>query len=134
MPAAAKALFAQSIALGWDAKHGGFFYTLDWHDRPTMLHKLWWPMAEGSGAASFLAEHAPSDFHEEWYRRIWSGISRHHLDTQSGGWFEELTEKMVPSHSLFAGKGDIYHAVQACLIPLYPATGSLTRVVGETVD
>jgi hypothetical protein len=38
---------------------------------------------------------------------------------------------MRPAHTLFAGKGDIYHALQACLIPLYPATGSLTRGILE---
>lgn len=129
MKGAAVELFRKSVELGWDAKHGGFFYTLYWDDKPAMRHKLWWPMAEGAAAASFLTEHAPSDFHEEWYRRIWSGIARHHLDAENGGWFEELTEDLQPAQTLFAGKGDIYHAVQACLIPLYPAAGSLTRVV-----
>lgn len=131
MVEAAKALFAQSIALGWDKTRGGFFYALDWNDNPTMRQKLWWPMAEGVGAASFLTELAPDAFHEEWYRRIWSTIAAHHLDHQHGGWFEELTEDMKPAHNLFAGKGDIYHALQACLIPLYPSTGSLTRVISE---
>ena len=30
-----------------------------------------------------------------------------------------------------SGKADIYHALQACLIPLFPATGSLTKVIPE---
>lgn len=38
---------------------------------------------------------------------------------------------MTPVHTLFPGKGDIYHALQACLIPLFPATGSLTKVIVE---
>ena len=37
----------------------------------------------------------------------------------------------MPSHSLFPGKGDIYHALQACLIPLFPATGSITKGIIE---
>lgn len=127
MPEAAEALFAQSIALGWDGAHGGFFYNLDWSDRPDMRTKLWWPMAEGIGAAAFLCEHRPSPFHEHWYQTIWDTIARHFLDREQGGWHEELSETMVPQTTLFAGKGDIYHALQACLIPLYPATGSLTR-------
>jgi sulfoquinovose isomerase len=132
MKPAAQALFAQAASLGWDQQRGGFFYTLDWNDRPAMRHKLWWPMAEGAGAASFLVDHAPSQHHENWYRRIWSGIARNHLDSENGGWFEELSESLTPTRELFAGKGDIYHAVQACLIPLYPSTGSLTRVVQST--
>ena len=53
------------------------------------------------------------------------------FDETHGGWHEQLTEDMQPSYSLFKGKGDIYHALQACLIPLYPATGSITRGVIE---
>ncbi len=132
MPNASRELFRQSVELGWDKERGGFFYTLDWSDRPAMRHKLWWPSCEAIGAASFLLEHAPSAFHEEWYRRVWNVIAEHHLDREHGGWFEQLTEDMQPSFTLFAGKADIYHAVQACLIPLFPATGSLTKVIPET--
>jgi mannose/cellobiose epimerase-like protein (N-acyl-D-glucosamine 2-epimerase family) len=131
MPTASKELFRQSIALGWDGKHGGFFYTLDWNDQPAMRHKLWWPSSEAVGAAAFLQDHAPSAFHEEWYRRVWNAIADHHLDREHGGWIEQLTEDMQPAYTLFAGKADIYHALQACLIPLYPATGSLTKVIPE---
>ncbi|MBM1175538.1 AGE family epimerase/isomerase, partial [Microvirga arabica] len=68
MPDAARQLFRQSIDLGWDRDKGGFFYALDWDDRPRLSLKLWWPCAEAIGAAAFLAEHSPSDFHEQWYR------------------------------------------------------------------
>ena len=131
MPEAAAALFEQSIALGWDKTFGGFFYNLDWSDTPDMRDKLWWPSCEGVGAARFLIAHRPSEFHETWYRRIWDTISRHHLDREHGGWFEQLTEDMQPTHTLFAGKADIYHALQACLIPLYPAEGSVTKGIVE---
>ena len=127
MPDAAEALFAQSIALGWDKDKGGFFYNLDWNDKPDMRDKLWWPASEGVGAAAFLCEHRPSAFHEEWYRHIWDVIASSFIDEQNGGWHEQLTEDLQPSYTLFGGKGDIYHALQACLIPLYPATGSLTK-------
>ncbi|MDQ0561337.1 mannose/cellobiose epimerase-like protein (N-acyl-D-glucosamine 2-epimerase family) [Rhizobium mesoamericanum] len=131
MPDAAKSLFSQSIALGWDDSKGGFFYTLDWQDRPSKRNKLWWPACEGAGAAHFLNEHLPSDYHEEHYRRIWNVIERSFIDHENGGWHEELTEDLVPAHTIFPGKGDIYHALQACLIPLFPATGSLTKVIAE---
>lgn len=131
MPGAAQALFAQSMSLGWDGAKGGFFYTLDWDDVPANRSKLWWPMAEGAGAAAFLVNHAPSDMHEQCYRLIWNTIAGKFIDRDRGGWHEELTEDMAPSHALFLGKGDIYHALQACLIPLYPADGSLTKGIIE---
>ncbi|SIQ52898.1 Mannose or cellobiose epimerase, N-acyl-D-glucosamine 2-epimerase family [Rhizobium sp. RU35A] len=131
MPEAAAALFERSMTLGWDKEKGGFFYTLDWQDRPDKRSKLWWPMSEAAGAAHFLNQHVPGAFHEESYRTIWSTIAAHFLDRQNGGWFEETTEDLIPANTLFPGKGDIYHALQACLIPLFPATGSLTKVVQE---
>lgn len=132
MPVAAKALFVQALSLGWDKENSGFFYTLDWSDKPAKTNKLWWPMCEAVGAAHFLNEHLPSDrFYEDTYRLIWGTIASRFIDHKNGGWHEELTEEMTPVHTLFPGKGDIYHALQACLIPLFPATGSLTKVIVE---
>jgi mannose/cellobiose epimerase-like protein (N-acyl-D-glucosamine 2-epimerase family) len=130
MPAAAKALFVKAMSLGWDKEKGGFFYTLDWADAPAKTNKLWWPMCEAVAAAHFLGEHLPPDsFYEDSYRVIWGTIAHRFIDHTHGGWHEELTEDMTPAHRLFPGKGDIYHALQACLIPLFPATGSLTQVI-----
>jgi mannose/cellobiose epimerase-like protein (N-acyl-D-glucosamine 2-epimerase family) len=131
MPGAAEALFREAVTVGWDEKYGGFFYNLDWNGVPQMRHKLWWPASEGVGAAAFLIAHRPSQFHESWYRRIWDDIAAHHLDRVNGGWHEQLSEDMHPAYTLFAGKADIYHALQACLIPLYPAEGSITRGIIE---
>jgi len=131
MPEASEALFREAVTLGWDQDRGGLFYTLDWNNVPDQRHKLWWPMAEGVGAAAFLLAHRPSDFHETWYRNIWDVIARYHIDNINGAWHEQLTEDMQPAYSLFAGKGDIYHALQACLIPLYPAEGSVTKGIIE---
>ena len=134
MPDAARELFRQSIELGWDKERGGFFYALDWDDKPRLPHKLWWPCAEAIGAAAFLNEHNPGDFHEEWYRTLWSFASRYLIDHRHGGWRPELSEDLRPSTSLFQGKPDLYHALQACLIPLFPATGSLTGVIPQNLS
>jgi sulfoquinovose isomerase len=132
MPLAAQSLFVQSMAVGWDRQQGGFFYTLDWDNVPAKKEKLWWPMCEAAGAAHFLNEHLPADaFYEDSYRRIWSTIANRFIDHKNGGWHEELNENLVPANTIFPGKGDIYHALQACLIPLFPADGSLTKVITE---
>jgi mannose/cellobiose epimerase-like protein (N-acyl-D-glucosamine 2-epimerase family) len=93
--------------------------------------KLWWPHCEGIGAAHFLNAHVPGADAEAAYRRLWGVVSRAFLDRRNGGWQEELAEDMTPAFTLFPGKADVYHALQACLIPLYPATASLTRVIAE---
>ncbi|MFT3973234.1 MAG: hypothetical protein QM699_07240 [Amaricoccus sp.] len=47
------------------------------------------------------------------------------MDRASGGWFTQPRDD--GTDPLFTGKPDLYHALQACLIPLLPATGSITR-------
>jgi sulfoquinovose isomerase len=131
LPEASAKLFRNSVELGWDHQKGGFFYTLEWNNKPALRQKLWWPATEGMGAAAFLAEHNSDPFYEEWYQRICGFCNMHLIDHKRGGWHHELDEDLQPARTLFSGKPDIYHALQACLIPLYPATASLTKVIKE---
>ncbi len=131
MTDAARNLFRQSIELGWDKVHGGFFYTLDWDNKPIMREKMWWTAAEAIGAAAYISAYDPDPYFQIWYRRLWDHVENHVIDHERGGWLSELREDLTPASRLFTGKPDIYHALQACLIPLYPATGSLTHAIIE---
>ncbi len=127
------ALFKNAIDLGWDHEKGGFFYTLDWQNKPMMRQRLWWPATEGIGAAAFLAAHDGSAFHEYWYKQIWDFCDARFIDHVRGGWLMAIGDDMKPVPGVQQGKPDIYHALQACLIPLYPAHGSLTKMIQESV-
>jgi sulfoquinovose isomerase len=131
LPEAAARLFRSAVTRGWDRDKGGFFYTLDFDNKPALTQKLWWPATEAIGAAAFIAAHEPDPFYEEWYRHVWGFTANHFIDPANGGWFPELGEDLKPVDYFFTGKPDIYHALQACLIPLYPATGSLMTAVLE---
>ena len=131
MTGAARELFQQSIELGWDKVHGGFFYTLDWDNMPVLREKLWWPVSEAIGAAAYISAFDSGDYFQAWYRRLWDYAENHVIDHKRGGWLSELREDLTPTSRLFVGKPDIYHALQACLIPLYPTSGSLTKGIIE---
>ncbi|WIY53754.1 AGE family epimerase/isomerase [Devosia sp. YIM 151766] len=131
MTEAARGLFRNAIELGWDKKHGGFFYTLDWDNQPIMREKLWWPVAEAIGAAAFIGAYDKDAYYQHWYRKLWDFAENHIIDHERGGWISELKDDLTPTARLFVGKPDIYHALQACLIPLYPPSGSLTRAIIE---
>src|SRR5690606_34534028 len=68
---AARNLFPQSVGLGWDKVDGGFCYTLDWDSQPIMREKLWWPVSEAIGAASFLSAYERDNYSQAWYRKLW---------------------------------------------------------------
>jgi sulfoquinovose isomerase len=131
LPDAASKLFRSAVTRGWDPEKGGFYYTLDFDNRPLLRHKIWWPATEAIGAAAFLAAHDPDPFYEDWYRRVWGFSANHFIDPANGGWFGELDEDLKPVDFFFTGKPDIYHALQACLIPQFPATGSLMKSIPE---
>jgi len=124
---AARALFLHTCAIGWDRARGGFYYTLTWDDAPDRADRYWWPCCEGIAAAAVLRATGGGQAFEGWYRRIWSFADAHLIDRQGGAWHPEIDDDLRPVNRVFAGKPDLYHAVQACLIPLVPATGSVTR-------
>jgi mannose/cellobiose epimerase-like protein (N-acyl-D-glucosamine 2-epimerase family) len=124
---ASRALFRRAVAEGWDADSGGFYYTLDLNGNPHRRDRYWWPCMEGIGAAAVLNAIDDDAFYEQWYRRIWNWSANYLLDHEHGGWHPQLNDALVPTSGPFFGKPDIYHALQACLIPLLPTTGSVTR-------
>lgn len=126
---AAEKLFRSAVARGWDATNGGFYYTLDFASNPVIAHKIWWPATEAIGAAAFLNALKPDRFYEDWYRKVWDFAALRFIDPANGGWFPELGDDLKPVDRFFTGKPDIYHALQACLIPLFPATGSLMKAI-----
>jgi mannose/cellobiose epimerase-like protein (N-acyl-D-glucosamine 2-epimerase family) len=132
-PDAARGLFARALAEGWDKTRGGLYYTLEWSGAPRVRDRLWWPICEGIGAATFLGALDGGDSIEDWYRRLWDFAARRLIDRRDGGWLPQLDDSLTPIDGYFVGKPDLYHALQACLIPLYPTDGSLTRgILGQT--
>ena len=130
MPEAAAALFCQACGTGWDQTHGGFVYTLDFNSQPDQKQRLWWPACEGAAAAASLhATTGNMDF-ELWYRDIWAVLARDFIDPQ-GGWWPEARSGRGAGTNPFAGKPDIYHALQACLIPLVPPSQGLTHALAD---
>jgi mannose/cellobiose epimerase-like protein (N-acyl-D-glucosamine 2-epimerase family) len=132
LPDAARGLFARALSEGWDQTQGGIYYTLEWSGAPRVRDRLWWPVCEGIGAATFLGALDHGADVEAWYRRLWDFTARHFIDRRDGGWLPQLDDSLKPIDGYFVGKPDLYHALQACLIPLYPTDGSLTRgILGE---
>ena len=131
LPDAARGLFAQALAQGWDPERGGLYYTIEYDGAPRVRDRLWWPICEGIGAAHFLHALDGDAFAEQSYRRFWDFAARHLIDRKRGGWTAQLDDELKPVTRYFVGKPDLYHALQACLIPLYPAHGGLTQAMLE---
>ena len=99
---------------------GGFAYTLDMDGKIDISDRYWWPVTEAIGAYAALikADAKPSD-HQR-YGALWDFAQAHLIDHDNGGWFPELDAAGQKTDRQFAGKPDIYHALQADLLPITP--------------
>ncbi|WIV49680.1 AGE family epimerase/isomerase [Marivivens sp. LCG002] len=120
MKEAALALFETAVTQGWSEPRGGFHYTLEWDGTPAMRNRFWWPCCEGAAAASVLANLTQDQTIKDWEAKIWQVLETDFIDHAKGGWWPEVDENGAPRTTVFKGKPDIYHALQACLIPLFP--------------
>jgi sulfoquinovose isomerase len=134
IPEAARAIFEEVTGSGWDRDKGGFYYTLNWDGSPRIRDRYWWPCCEAIGASAFLGGIDGDPVYEAWYRRVWSFTTRAFIDPVHGGWRGQVDDDLKPNSNPFYGKPDIYHSLQACIIPLLPTSGSITKgLVGQGI-
>ncbi|MCM2131801.1 AGE family epimerase/isomerase [Larsenimonas rhizosphaerae] len=116
----AAALFDAALA-GWSADGApGMVYTLDWAQQPVAHERMHWVMAEGVCTAAALLARTGHAVYEHWYRTFWDYIDLHLIDRHHGSWHHELDRYNQPSTTVWSGKPDIYHALQATLFPRLP--------------
>lgn len=127
---AAQGLFDRATQDGWAAP-GGFVYTTDMTGRPVIDRRLHWVVAEAIGAAAALQQAVGDPVYEDWYRRAWDFAATHLIDRDSGSWRHELGADLRPVEGTWSGKPDIYHALQATLIPRLPSAGGLAGALRE---
>ncbi|HIP23927.1 MAG TPA: AGE family epimerase/isomerase [Rhodobacteraceae bacterium] len=115
-PKRARQLIETALADAW-REDGGFVYTLGLEGRVGVSTRYWWPVTEAIGALASLIKLDRRAADEIWYRRLWHFANSHFIDHERGGWFPEIDESGAATHTIFKGKPDIYHAVQACIFP-----------------
>ena len=121
---AARGLFDRAIRDGWAAP-GGFVYTTDFAGAPVVARRLHWVVAEAIGAAAALHEATGDPEYEALYRRAWDFADAHLRDRTHGSWRHELDPSLAPVAGTWSGKPDVYHALQATLLPRLPLSGSI---------
>ena len=126
----ARALFDTAVRDGWAVDGAdGFVYTIDADGAPVVRQRLHWVVAEALGAASAMVRETGDEDCAEWYRRWWAYADRHLLDLEQGSWRHELDPQNEPSSGTWSGKPDVYHALQATLIPLLPLSPTLVTAL-----
>ena len=123
---AAVELFDRAVADGWHVDGAeGFVYTTDWSGRPVVRDRMHWVVGEALAAAATLHRRTGDLRYAELGREWWRYTDQVVLDHRLGSWHHQLDEENRPISTVWPGKPDLYHAVQAVLIPRVPLAPSL---------
>ncbi|MEG3616074.1 AGE family epimerase/isomerase [Isoptericola haloaureus] len=123
----ARRLFERALADGFDGT--GFVYTVDWSGEPVERRRFHWVAAEAVAAAEVLAAVTGESRYRELAASWWDLLRDRFVDTDRGSWHHELDPHDRPTATVWDGKPDIYHAVQALLVPDLPVSGSFAESV-----
>lgn len=127
---AATGLFDRALADGWDDTGGGIAYTTDWSGRPVVEQRFHWVVCEAIAAAWALHLVTGEQRFADWYTRLWAYAQRSYIDPAVPGWQHEVNPDGSPSTRTWTGRPDVYHALQATLVPLLPLTPVFAATVG----
>ncbi|OZD04946.1 hypothetical protein CH275_11120 [Rhodococcus sp. 06-235-1A] len=128
---AAKSLYDRAAVDGWQpGPTPGFVYTTDWAGQPVVTGRLHWVLCEAIGAAATLARVTEEERYETDYRTWWDVAAEYFIDRVDGSWHHELDSDNVPAATVWSGKPDLYHAVQATWISRYELCFSLLASFG----
>jgi mannose/cellobiose epimerase-like protein (N-acyl-D-glucosamine 2-epimerase family) len=129
---AAQALFDRAVADGWSVDGApGFVYTTDWEGRPVVHDRLHWVVAEGIGAAAALRQATGDARYDAPYLEWWGYAAEYLIDTERGSWRHQLDRENRPASTVWPGKPDIYHAMQATVIPRLPLAPGMAKALAE---
>jgi mannose/cellobiose epimerase-like protein (N-acyl-D-glucosamine 2-epimerase family) len=82
-------------------------------------------------AASALHRRTGEAAYDDWHRTWWAWIDAHLRDIDRGSWHHELDSLIRPAASVWPGKPDLYHAVQATLLPRLPLAPTLATALAR---
>lgn len=114
----AVALYRTAVEIGW-APDGrdGFVYTTGFNAEPITRARMHWVVTEALGAAAALHQVTGEATYADDHRRWWQFATNYLVDLERGSWYAELDADLRPAAGTWNGKPDVYHALQATLVP-----------------
>ena len=115
---AAENLFNRAITDAWNADGApGIVYTTDWYGKPVVHDRMHWTLAEAINTSAVLYRATGDSKYADNYAEFMQYLDEKVLDHENGSWFHQLDRDNNVIGTVWPGKSDIYHALQATLIP-----------------
>lgn len=127
---AAEKLYNRAVADAWNADGApGICYTTDWDGKPVVHDRMHWTLAEAINTAGVLAQVTKKEKYAADYAEFMQYLDEKVLDHVNGSWFHQLDKNNQVLDTVWPGKPDIYHALQATLIPYHDPSASIAVAV-----
>ena len=129
---AAEHLFGRAIGDAWNADGApGIVYTTDWEGKPVVHDRMHWTLAEAINTSSVLYHVTGNESYAALYEEFMRYLDTKVMDHVNGSWFHQLDRENRLLNTVWPGKSDLYHALQAMLIPYYAADLSIAPAVKQ---
>lgn len=124
----AERLYGRAVADAWNVDGArGIVYTTDWNGVPVVHDRMHWTLAEAINSSAVLYSVTGNDKYADDYSEFMKYLDEVVLDHTCGSWFHQLDEHNQVKRTVWPGKSDIYHALQAMLIPYAPVNVSIAK-------
>ena len=129
---ASENLFNRAVADAWNVDGArGIVYTTDWEGKPVVHDRMHWTLAEAINTAAILYHLTQKTKYSDDYAEFMEYLDEEVLDHVNGSWFHQLDQHNHLMGTVWPGKSDIYHALQATLIPYHTPEVSIALAVKE---
>ena len=128
----AEHLFGRAIGDAWNADGApGIVYTTDWEGKPVVHDRMHWTLAEAINTSAVLYHVTGNESYAALYEEFMRYLDTKVMDHVNGSWFHQLDRENRLLNTVWPGKSDLYHALQAMLIPYYAADLSIAPAVKQ---
>lgn len=123
-------LYNRAVADAWNCDGApGLAYTTGWTGQPIVHDRMHWTLAEAINTSAVLYHQTGNRKYADDYAQFMEYLDSKVLDHENGSWFHQLDRTNQVMDTVWPGKPDIYHALQATLIPYAAADVSIALAV-----
>ena len=131
---AAENLYSRAVSDAWNADGApGIVYTTDWNGKPVVHDRMHWTLAEAINTSAVLYRVTGKQKYAGDYAQFMAYLDDKVLDHVNGSWYHQLDRSNNLLGTVWPGKSDLYHALQATLIPYYAADVSIALAVKKSL-
>lgn len=131
----AENLYNRAVEDAWNSDGApGIVYTTGWDGKPIVHDRMHWTLAEAINTAAVLYRVTGKEKYADDYAEFMQYLDEKVLDHVNGSWFHQLDKDNNLLGTVWPGKSDIYHALQAVLIPYSTPDVSIALAVKNEMN